>query len=153
MKELVIKYHNYDSLEKLPLQDRELAAAAREACATSFSPYSGFRVGAAARLDSGEVIRSSNQESEVYPEGICAERGLLYFLQANRLQGRGEKIAAMAIASVPGEKECSPCGACRQVMADTRRRQGTPFKVIMCSDSSATVVEDPLDLLPFAFEL
>lgn len=149
-KEYTFAYKRYGALEQMPPEDRELLRSAQRACATSYSPYSGFRVGAALRLESGEVLCSSNQESEVLPSGICAERGLLYYVQANR---RGERITALALASEPGQKECTPCGACRQVIADTQQRQGAPIRIIMGGTDCATVVDRAELLLPFMFKL
>ena len=86
----------------------------------------------------------------MFPSGMCAERSLLYYLQANF---SGVRIVALATASVPGERECYPCGACRLVLADTEKRQGSPIRVVMCSGHSATVVQEARQLLPFTFEL
>lgn len=149
MDKIEIRYVTTD-IEALSVEDRELAAKALKACDTSYAPYSGFKVGAAVRLDDGSILTSSNQESEVLPEGICAERGLLYYVQAN---DNGRKITAMAIASVSTDKTCFPCGACRQIIAEAAKRQGVPFRLIMCGADTATIVEDPKELLPFTFEL
>ena len=143
-------YRRYTAREVLPEQERLLCEKAGEACATSFSPYSNFKVGAAILFEDGEILVSSNQESEVFPSGICAERSLLYYVQANR---RGKRITALAIASEPTDRECYPCGACRQVIVDTERRQNTPIRVIMCSAQSATVIDRAELLLPFTFKL
>ena len=113
-------------------------------------PFSGYRVGAAARLASGRIITAANQESEVFPAGLCAERVLLFSHLATDPEDR---ITALAIASVPDDTECCPCGGCRQVMLDTMRRQGTPFRIIMSSEQSATVVDSPACLMPFPFGL
>ncbi|MDR2883166.1 MAG: cytidine deaminase [Alistipes sp.] len=130
--------------------DRELCDRATGACGEAHAPYSGFRVGTAARLKSGRILTGSNQESEVYPATMCAERTLLFHWQARYSD---DPIEAMAIASVPGERECYPCGQCRQVLLDTERRQGTSIRVIMCSDATASVVASARDLLPFQFQL
>ncbi len=143
-------YRHYASLAELPADDRALVAAAREACGTAWAPYSNFHVGAAARLASGDIVAGSNQESEVFPAGVCAERNLLYHHQAHAPKDR---IVALAIASDPGERECYPCGICRQVIADTERRQGAPIRVIMSSREGATVVDSGANLLPFTFQL
>lgn len=95
-------------------------------------------------------MSAANQESEVFPSGMCAERSLLYYVQSNR---SGRKVRALAIASLPASRECSPCGACRQVIADTEKRQGAPIRLILCGACSATVVESARALLPFTFEL
>lgn len=149
-KKKIVQYRAFNTLSGLPGEDLQVAAKAREACGTSHAPYSGFRVGAAVRMDDGEILCASNQESEVFPSGMCAERSLLYYVQANR---PGRTIRTLAIASVPAPRECYPCGACRQVIADTEKRQGAPIRVVMCGADSATVVESARELLPFTFEL
>ena len=149
-KTLAITYHHFDSLESLPKADWELVQAARKATEKAFAPYSKFRVGAAALLRSGEVVSAANCESEVYPSGMCAERVLLYHLQINHAD---DPIVAFAIASVPAERECYPCGSCRQTLLDTQKRQQSPIRIIMSSAESATVVDSAEELLPFSFKL
>jgi cytidine deaminase len=149
-KTLAITYHHFDSLESLPKADKELVQAARQATKKAFAPYSEFRVGAAALLRSGEVVSAANCESEVYPSGLCAERVLLYHLQINHAD---DPIVAFAIASVPAERECYPCGSCRQTLLDAQKRQQSPIRIIMSSAESATVVDSAEELLPFSFKL
>ena len=149
-KTLAITYHHFDSLESLPKADKELVQAARKATEKAFAPYSKFRVGAAALLRSGEVVSAANCESEVYPSGMCAERVLLYHLQINHAD---DPIVAFAIASVPAERECYPCGSCRQTLLDAQKRQQSPIRIIMSSAESATVVDSAEELLPFSFKL
>lgn len=149
-KTLAITYHHFDSLESLPKADKELIEAARKATEKAFAPYSKFRVGAAALLRSGEVVSAANCESEVYPSGMCAERVLLYHLQINHAD---DPIVAFAIASVPAERECYPCGSCRQTLLDAQKRQQSPIRIIMSSAESATVVDSAEELLPFSFKL
>ncbi len=149
-KTLAITYHHFDSLESLPKADKELVQAARKATEKAFAPYSNFKVGAAALLRSGEVVSAANCESEVYPSGLCAERVLLYHLQINHAD---DPIVAFAIASVPAERECYPCGSCRQTLFDAQKRQQSPIRIIMSSAESATVVNSAEELLPFSFKL
>ena len=143
-------YEHYDSPDELPDDDRQLVAHARRAVATANAAYSHFRVGAAARLRSGAILTGSNFESEVYPAGLCAERSLLFHAFACHA---GDAIQSIAIASDPAERECYPCGQCRQVMVDVERRQGAPMRVLMCSETSATAVASAAMLLPFTFIL
>ena len=149
-KTLAITYHHFDSLESLPKADKELVQAARKATEKAFAPYSNFKVGAAALLRSGEVVSAANCESEVYPSGMCAERVLLYNLQINHAD---DPIVAFAIASVPAERECYPCGSCRQTLLDAQKRQQSPIRIIMSSAESATIVDSAEELLPFSFKL
>ena len=144
-----ISYEHY-TLDTLPNSDSELVKAAFEATQQAYAPFSGFKVGAAARLRSGEIITAANCESEVFPSGLCAERSLLYHYATNHADN---PIEAMAIASNPSERECYPCGACRQVMLDTENRQQSPIRIIMAGGGTATVVNSAKDLLPFTFRL
>ena len=143
---------NYEhcSLDELVMADRELTEAAFEATTRAHAPYSGFKVGAAARLRSGEIITAANCESEVFPSGLCAERSLLYHYASNYASS---PIVALAIASDPSERECYPCGACRQVMLDAENRQQSSIRIIMAGGGTATIVESAKDLLPFTFKL
>lgn len=143
-------YERYESCDVLPEADRLLVIEAKRATANAHAPYSNFHVGAAARLRSGKIIYGSNFESEVYPAGLCAERSLLFYAQANHVD---DPIETLAIASVPSEHECYPCGQCRQVMVDVERRQGSPMRVVMSGNGSATVVTSAAQLLPFTFVL
>ena len=144
-----ISYEHY-TLDTLPTADSELVKAAFEATQQAYAPFSGFKVGAAARLRSGEIITAANCESEVFPSGLCAERSLLYHYASNYASS---PIEAMAIASNPSERECYPCGACRQVILDAENRQQSPIRIIMAGGGTATVVNSAKDLLPFTFKL
>ena len=78
------------------------------------------------------------------------ERTLLFYAQANYAD---DPIETLAIASNPSERECYPCGQCRQVMVDVERRQGSPMRVIMSGRGTATVLDSAARLLPFTFIL
>ena len=145
-----IPYERYGNSKEMSPADAELIAQARQATQHSYAPFSGFKVGAAARLKSGRIIIGANRESEVYPSGLCAERVLLFSHQANYAD---DAIEAIAIASDPAPRECYPCGACRQTLIDVERRQGEPLRIIMAGEESATVVESAELLLPFTFKL
>ena len=149
-KTLDISYEHYASIAELEELDRSLVAEAEEATKTANAPYSNFHVGAAVRLKSGRTLHASNFESEVYPAGLCAERSLLFYVEANYAN---DSIEALAIASVPSERECYPCGQCRQVIVDVERRQKSAIRVIMSGAGTATVVDSAEKLLPFTFKL
>lgn len=149
-KRLEINYCHYASIEEMPVNDRTLVEEAQRALKQAHAPYSNFHVGAAARLRSGKIMSAANFESEVYPAGLCAERSLLFYLQTNHPE---DVVEALAIASEPSERECYPCGQCRQVLVDVERRQQSPMRVIMSGAGTASVVERAADLLPFTFKL
>lgn len=149
-KQYVFEYERYESLDRLPEADRRLVAEALSATDRAHARFSHFRVGAAARLRSGRILHGSNFESEVFPAGMCAERSLLFYAEANHAD---DPIEAIAIASDPSERECYPCGQCRQVLVDVERRQRTPIRIIMYGGGTASVVRSAELLLPFTFIL
>ena len=145
-----INYRHYASIDQMPADEKMLVEEAQQALKQAHAPYSHFHVGAAARLRSGKVLRAANFESEVYPAGLCAERSLLFYLQTNFPD---DVVEALAIASEPSERECYPCGQCRQVLVDVERRQKSPMRIIMFGGGSASVVRSAELLLPFTFVL
>ncbi|MBO5831968.1 MAG: cytidine deaminase [Alistipes sp.] len=151
MKQILeISYTHCDSLEELGAEDYALVKEAEEATKKANAPYSNFHVGAAVRLKSGRTLHASNFESEVYPAGLCAERSLLFYVESNY---GDDPIETLAIASDPSERECYPCGQCRQVIVDVERRQKSPIRVIMSGAGTATVIDSAEKLLPFTFKL
>lgn len=144
------EYISYDDLRSMPDDDLALVVRAQEATRNAIATYSNFHVGAAAKLRSGKLLLGSNVESEVYPAGLCAERTLLFHHEACYAD---DPIEVIAIASDPSERECYPCGQCRQVLVDVERRQGSPMRIIMAGADSATVVDSAEKLLPFTFKL
>jgi len=94
---------------------RALMDRAHEVAARSYSPYSGFRVGAALQLANGEVVTGTNVENVSYGLTICAERSAL--VRAVAEFGPEIRIEAVAIANLNGAAS-PPCGACRQVLAE-----------------------------------
>ena len=149
-KQFTFAYEQYASVAELSAEDRALVEAAVAATERAYAPYSHFHVGAAARLASGRILTGSNSESEVVPAGLCAERSLLFYAQANHAD---DPIVSLAIASNPSERECYPCGQCRQVLVDVERRQKSPMRIIMYGGGSASVVRSAELLLPFTFVL
>ena len=143
-------YTRYDSMDEMSAADRELVTEAVKATRNAQAPYSRFRVGAAARLRSGRILHGSNIDSVVFPAGLCAERTLLFHDAANHA---GDPVETLAIASDPDQRECYPCGQCRQVMVDSERRQGSPMRVIMYGGGTASAVDSAERLLPFTFIL
>jgi homotetrameric cytidine deaminase len=101
-----------------PGLDAGLAALmerAHEAAARSYSPYSGFRVGAALRLSNGSIVTGTNVENVSYGLTICAERAAL--VRAVSEFGPEIRIEAVAIANL-NDAASPPCGACRQMLAE-----------------------------------
>jgi len=89
----------------------ELRAAAAEAMRNAYVPYSRYRVGAAALVSDGRVVRGCNVENASYGLTLCAECGLVSELH---LSGGGELVAFVC---VNGDEEIiMPCGRCRQLL-------------------------------------
>ena len=147
---LEIAYSHYNPTQELPEADYRLVCEAEEATKKANAPYSNFHVGAEVRLRSGRTLHAANFEREVYPAGLCAERSLLFYVESNYAD---DPIEALAIASNPSERECYPCGQCRQVIVDVERRQKYPIRVIMSGGGTATVIDSAEKLLPFTFKL
>jgi cytidine deaminase len=81
----------------------------------SYSPYSGFKVGAALLLDDGQVVTGTNVENASFGLTVCAERTAL--VKAVSEFGPRICITAVAVANLNGAAS-SPCGACRQALAE-----------------------------------
>jgi cytidine deaminase len=89
---------------------REAALAVRE---RAYAPYSRFRVGAAIRGASGAVYPGCNVENVAYPEGTCAEAGAIAAMVA-----AGETAIAEVYVVADSPVPVSPCGGCRQKLAE-----------------------------------
>lgn len=154
-KELTIRYQEFDSLAELAAGDRELLQRAVEATEGSYAPYSGFHVGAALRLADGTVVVGSNQENMAYPSGLCAERTAVFAASAQRPDCRDYRALAIVGRDAEGRLcEASPCGACRQVLSEYERRQGSPLRVLCYLDGGGVrVFPSVASLLPFSFVL
>lgn len=89
----------------------DLLKKAKEISKNAYAPYSNFNVGACVLGKSGKTYVGCNVENASYGLAICAERSAISNAIAN-----GEKsISAIAIYS-PQMENCTPCGACRQVI-------------------------------------
>ena len=91
----------------------DLRSAAREVRENAHAPYSGFKVGAAVRTVSGRIFGGCNVENVAYPEGTCAEAGAIAAMVA-----AGETELSEVYVVSGGEKPVSPCGGCRQKLAE-----------------------------------
>ena len=125
------------------MMDKELLEAALAARERAYAPYSKFLVGAAVRAESGKIYTGCNVENASYGLTVCAERNALF-----SAVGAGErKFTALSVVG-DTEEPISPCGACRQVMAE--------FKVpcIILANLKGDVKEYTLEeLLPYGFTL
>ena len=152
-KEIRIVYNEYESLDQLELRDRELAQAAIEATKGSYAPYSNFNVGAAVRLDNGQIVKGSNQENAAYPSGICAERTAMFYASANYPENA---MTAIAITASQNGTLCdnpaTPCGSCRQVMAQYQTKGGQPMEILLVGGKTICKFGKVDDVLPLIFD-
>ena len=152
-KEIKIAYREYESLEQLEAEDRKLADAAIDAMKNAYAPYSGFSVGAAVMFEDGEIVKGSNQENAAYPSGLCAERTALFYASASRPD---KAMASLAIAAGQNGEICgtpaTPCGACRQVMAQYQVKSGRPMKILLVGADRIWEFDKVDDLLPLIFD-
>ena len=89
----------------------ELVQAAIDAGANAYAPYSNYAVGAALLTESGEIFTGVNVENAAYPTAMCAERVAVF-----KAVSEGDRqFTAIAVVTVNGG---TPCGSCRQVMAE-----------------------------------
>ncbi|PLW96853.1 MAG: cytidine deaminase [Marinilabiliales bacterium] len=144
----------YDGIDELNSDDRKLLEDAITAMEGSYAPYSKYHVGAAVLLENGEVFPGSNQENVAYPSGLCAERVALFAAGARYPDVAVKAIAVTADAEdFEIEGPVTPCGACRQVMAETETRHSSPVRVIMGNKKGKIyAIEKIGDLLPLMFE-
>lgn len=121
------------------------AALVREALAArerAYAPYSRFAVGAAVLTASGRVFPGCNIENAAYPSTCCAERTALFSAYA---AGERDVLAIAVVAETPGP--VSPCGTCRQVIAELAPRAA----VFLANTAGAIRPTTPAELLPGVF--
>ena len=128
------------------MKKEQLIQKAREARELSYSPYSHFAVGAALLCKDGEVFVGSNVENASYPLCMCAERNAIYNAM---MHGKKKEDFEMLAVIADTDGQCSPCGACRQVMSEL-----LPFDtpIHMANLKGEVKATDPVELLPFAFD-
>ena len=127
-----------------------LVDAAQTARENSYSPYSKFKVGAAVLTSDDTIFCGTNIENSSYGLTVCAERNAIF--AAVGAGHRRFKALALVTQKVPGEKFCSPCGACRQVMSEFFPPQ-TPIYMAVLDKGQRTVYTKLLkEIMPFPFD-
>ncbi|HEY2396256.1 MAG TPA: cytidine deaminase [Rudaea sp.] len=134
------------SAARISRDDRALVDAARVARERAHTPWSRFKVGAAARFG-GEIVHGCNIEFDVYGLTNCAERTAVFAAFANGA-ARSPMTAIAVIADTP--EPVAPCGACRQVMFECG---GAELRVILANTQGEMRVVRMADLLPGGFQL
>ena len=151
--QFTINYEEFSSPEEMDPVDQKLVAEALDAQKGSYSPFSHFQVGAALLLADGTIVKGANQENVAYPSGLCAERTAMFAAGANYPD---TPMVTLAIVGsdhgVLCESPASPCGACRQVMAQYQRKFGRPIQIILVGSKRIRKFHKVDDLLPFIFD-
>jgi cytidine deaminase len=122
-------------------QIEQLIAAAGEARRRSYAPYSSFPVGAALLVSSGRIFTGCNIENSSFGLTVCAERVALF-----KAVSEGERTP-VALALVAGSKPVTPCGACRQVLAEF----SSDMTIILAGRTGEVEKVNLLELLPRPF--
>lgn len=142
------------SLYDLNNADRRLVEAALAASARAYAPYSGFAVGAAVRTASKNIFVGANLENAAYGVTMCGEVSAL-----TRANAEDDfDIEAIAVAghkfTEPADacQICTPCGRCRQLIAEAAQLTRRDVHVFSCSGDLTRIVEATIgELLPNAF--
>lgn len=124
--------------------DTSLREAALRALENAYAPFSNFRVGAALRARSGEVVAGCNMENSVYGLSICAET----LAVASAVSQGLTEFDEIAIATDDSEPT-PPCGACRQVLNEFAPN----IKVSSYTREGKEATWTLQELLPYAFVL
>lgn len=133
------------------MDDKELIREAYKAQTYSYSPYSGFQVGAALLGKSGRVYTGCNIENASYSPTNCAERTA--FFKAVSV-GEKEFVKIVIVgnkkgASLEERDYCAPCGVCRQVMAEFCNPK--EFEVLLAKSETDYRTYRLEELFPFGF--
>jgi cytidine deaminase len=122
----------------------ELVAAARDASTRAYSPYSHFNVGAALRASDGRVFTGCNVENASYGLTVCAERNAIF-----SAVGAGARNVLKLVIYTPTEAPVTPCGACRQVLAEF----GPNAEIVCTCAGGGRLSFHAPELLPHGFRL
>jgi len=123
-------------------EKQTLIELANEARRRAYAPYSNYRVGAALRTRSGRVFTGVNVENAAYPTSMCAERTAVF-----KAVSEGE--LDYEIIAVVTDNGGSPCGGCRQVLAEF----GLDTSVVIADGDGKVIKETTVrELLPDAFQ-
>jgi len=124
---------------------KKLIEAAKQGMAKAYVPFSGFKVGAAVLTESGEIYTGCNIENSSFSLTCCAERTAI-FKAVSSGERNFKALAVIADSTTP----VSPCGSCRQVMAEFLTDDVRIYLLSKTNEIKTTSIKE---LLPFAFHL
>ena len=156
VKKITIETHLevFESVDTLPKDIQELMNKAQQARENAYAPYSHFMVGAAIKLDSGEIVLGNNQENAAFPSGLCAERVAAFHAGATYPDAILKHMALTVrslnhTVAVP----TPPCGACRQALAEYEVKQRSPIAIYFMGETGKVVKANSIkELLPLIFD-
>ena len=127
---------------------RKLIRAALEYRKKAYTPYSGFKVGAALLTADHEIIGGCNIENAAYTPTNCAERTAFFKAVS---EGKREFLAIAIVGGKGDEPEefCAPCGVCRQVMMEFCNPK--TFLVVLAQSEENYMIYTLEELMPFGF--
>jgi cytidine deaminase len=141
------------SFDELDSSKQNLINRAKEQVTKAYAPYSEFHVGAAVELENGEIFAGSNQENSAYPSGLCAERVVMFFANA---QYPDQPVKTIAIAAFTNgnflAEPITPCGSCRQVLLETEQRFEKDVTILLYGTNHVFEIKNVKQLLPLCFE-
>ncbi|HKC68617.1 MAG TPA: cytidine deaminase [Bacteroidia bacterium] len=148
--QLVISVDVYENTKQLPTEEATLIHEATKAMHNAYAPYSKFNVGTALLLENGKIITGNNQENAAYPSGMCAERVAIFYA-GSQYPGVAVKTIAV-ICDVVADQPLTPCGACRQAIAEYEQTTGKKIKIVMATTTGKIYTANSIEtLLPFMF--
>ena len=138
-------------------QNEELIASAKAARLRAHAPYSEFFVGAAIESTDGQIAVGANMENACYRLGVCAEQSALTAAQ----QAFGlENVRKIVVIGGPQDEAkpsvgpITPCGGCRQAIAEAAQISGVNIEILCCDREGEEILTTTIaELLPVAFTL
>lgn len=99
---------------KIPAELKDLYEAAKKVRENSYSPYSGYKVGAALRTSDGKIYTGCNVENASYGGTVCAERGAIQTAVGAQGNVKIKEVLVVTDSTPPWP----PCALCRQVISE-----------------------------------
>ncbi len=156
MKEIKIStsFIVFDDLNELSKKDKALFLEAKKARDKAYAPYSNFQVGAALLLENDIIVLGNNQENAAYPSGMCAERVAIWNASSQYPNHKIRKLFITAKSTIKKvTKPVSPCGACRQTIAEYEMNQDTNIELFFMGETGKIIKSNSLkNLLPLSFD-
>jgi len=142
------------TFEDLNKEEKELLNSAEEAMAFAYNPYtSQTRVGAAVRVNTGEVVKGSSMANASSTVNLCAERVAVANANTQGLRN----ITALALIGTDSdgvvENPVMPCGVCRQFMEESLIVNGGDIEIICSNSAKTNIIKTSLKaLLPLPYK-